>query len=109
MRVLTHLMTNNSYNIRHNHLITSKLTSPYFFHDGDSLQFRQHIKDNDYFGTLATHISIVRNHLEGQPKNLQKFYKDQIESLEKAEEELVYLQKHYELRRKINQRQRLIG
>lgn len=48
-----------------------------------------HIESQDYFGTLAAVLSLVRQNGEGQEVN------DQV--LEKAEHDLVFLQSNYDI------------
>lgn len=56
-----------------------------------SLKF--HIKSNDYFGTLATIISLVR-------QNLEKKESGSAHILKKLENDLVYLQENYKIVKK---------
>lgn len=58
--------------------------------DLDGLKF--HIKSNDYFGTLATILSLIRQSIEKREVN--------IETLKKVERELMYLQKNYKIIKK---------
>lgn len=51
-----------------------------------------HIKNNDYFGTLATVISLVR-----QSIHLKKYQESNIKTLNNLEKDLVYLQKKYKI------------
>jgi hypothetical protein len=53
---------------------------------------RFHIKSQDYFGTLATVLSLNRQNLEAgvNKKQIAKV-------LERAEEQLIYLQKNYKI------------
>lgn len=48
-----------------------------------------HIENNDYFGTLATILSLIKQ----TPKNLKKH----IKSLDKLEKDLIFLQKEYKI------------
>jgi hypothetical protein len=59
-----------------------------------SLEF--HIKSNDYFGTLATILSLTRQNLE---KNEHK--KLNIKTLSKIEKDLLFLQKNYKIANKL--------
>lgn len=52
-----------------------------------------HIKSNDYFGTLATVLSLIRQ----SPKNI----KENLKVLNGIEKDLVYLQKYYEIKERI--------
>jgi hypothetical protein len=57
-----------------------------------SLEF--HIKSDDYFGTLATVLDLLRQNLN--PFNQKREKK----TLENAVADLVYLQKHYRIEKK---------
>jgi len=48
-----------------------------------------HIESQDYFGTLATVLSLVRQGAEGQPVN------DEV--LARAEHDLIFLQNNYDI------------
>jgi len=58
-----------------------------------------HIKSNDYFGTLATVLSMMRQNMES--------YKDKrcdimnIKILKKIENDLMFLQKNYKIDKKV--------
>lgn len=52
-----------------------------------------HVKSNDYFGTIATIVSLVRQNLEN---NEDVF----IYNLKKIEKDLLYLQKNYKIVKK---------
>ena len=56
----------------------------------ESLEF--HIKSSDYFGTLATILSLIKQ----APKN----DKDNLKILESIGEDLIYLQKEYKIVKK---------
>lgn len=60
----------------------------------ESLEF--HIKSGDYFGTLATALSLVRQNILND-REIKKAY---IKILENLEKDLVYLQKEYKIARK---------
>ena len=55
-----------------------------------SIQF--HIKSNDYFGTLATVLSMIKQ----TPEHINKHVK----SLNKLEKDLMFLQKEYKIVKK---------
>ena len=55
-----------------------------------SLEF--HIKSDDYFGTLATVLSLIRQ----TPENIGKY----IKTLDNLEKDLLYLQKEYKIVKK---------
>ena len=56
----------------------------------DGLKF--HIKSNDYFGTLATIISLIRQNIEKK-----EGYELNIETLNKVEKDLMFLQNNYKI------------
>lgn len=58
--------------------------------DLDGLKF--HIKSNDYFGTLATIISLIRQNIEKK-----EGYELNIETLNKVEKDLMFLQNNYKI------------
>lgn len=65
--------------------------------DSDSIKsLNFHIKSQDYFGTLATVLSLGRQNLEagGNKKQIAKV-------LEHVEEQLAYLQENYKIVKKI--------
>lgn len=51
-----------------------------------------HIKNNDYFGTIATVLSIIKQ----TPEHINKH----IKSLDKLEKDLVFLQSNYKIIKK---------
>ncbi|MFA5163241.1 MAG: hypothetical protein WC441_01805 [Patescibacteria group bacterium] len=55
-----------------------------------SIEF--HVKSNDYFGTLATVLSLIKQ----TPENIEKH----IKSFNKLEKDLLYLQNNYKIVRK---------
>lgn len=64
--------------------------------DSESIKsLRFHIKSQDYFGTLATVLSLSRQNLEAgaDKKQIAKV-------LEYAEEQLIYLQENYKIVKK---------
>lgn len=65
--------------------------------DLDGLKF--HITSNDYFGTLATIISLIRQNIEKK-----EGYKLNIETLNKIEKDLMFLQNNYKIVKKINKK-----
>lgn len=56
----------------------------------ESLKF--HIESNDYFGTLATILSLMKQ----TPENINKH----IKSLNKLEKDLLFLQREYKIVKK---------
>ncbi len=61
-------------------------------------QVEKHIKQNDYFGTLATVLDLTRQTLEQNKKSPEQ--NRQIRLLKKLKEELVFLQKNYKIIKK---------
>lgn len=62
-------------------------------------QIEFHIKSNDYFGTLATVIDLAKQVFEKDlNKTMQK--KRQIKTLDKLKDDLVFLQKNYQITKK---------
>lgn len=60
--------------------------------DEESVKF--HVENNDYFGTIAAVLSLVKQELKkGKPSNLPTFNK----VLKNLEEELLFLQKNYQI------------
>ncbi len=59
-------------------------------YDRDNLLF--HIKENDYFGTLATVLSLMKERL-----NDKKFSKWRTETLKKETDNLMYLQRSHKI------------
>ena len=57
--------------------------------DGDSSSLKFHITSDDYFGTLATVLNLLN-----QDVNLKSGHK---KTLEKIQEDLMYLQNHYKI------------
>lgn len=61
--------------------------------DLDGLKF--HIKSNDYFGTLATIISLIRQNI-----SKKESHELNIETLNKIEKDLIFLQNNYKIIKK---------
>ncbi len=63
----------------------------------DELSVKQHLKHKDYFGSIATIISLVRQNIKGaSPETLEQIYAD----LEELEQDLVWLQNNYQIKPK---------
>lgn len=58
----------------------------------ESLEF--HIKSDDYFGTLATVLDLIRQQVFGDKKSKLK------DAIESKVSELLYLQKNYQIVKK---------
>lgn len=54
-----------------------------------------HIENNDYFGTIATILSLIRQNINN--KNCQK---DNIKALNNIEKDLMFLEKEYKIVKK---------
>jgi len=57
---------------------------------------RRHLSDDDYFGTLATILDLLRQELEGKVVSRTT----PAETLSTIRDELVYLQEHYKIVRR---------
>jgi len=60
----------------------------------ESLEF--HIKSDDYFGTLATVLDLIKQQIFGDKKSKLK------NAIESKVSELLYLQENYQIVKKIN-------
>ena len=58
----------------------------------ESLEF--HVKSDDYFGTLATVLDLIKQQIFGDKKNKLK------SAIESKVSELMYLQKNYQIVKK---------
>lgn len=60
----------------------------------DEASVKFHVENNDYFGTIASVLSLVKQELKkGRPSDLPTFNK----VLKNLEEELLFLQKNYQI------------
>lgn len=70
-------------------------------HDEDSVRF--HVQQDDYFGTMATIISLLKQEIKKCP--LEK--REQInKTFKNLEHDLMFLQKNYQIKPKRNQKKR---
>lgn len=61
----------------------------------DAASTKFHISQDDYFGTIATVLSLLRQAAEKKPENITPdFYK----ALKNLEKDLVWLQKNYQIK-----------
>lgn len=60
----------------------------------DEASVKRHIKDNDYFGTLATILSLLKQQLTATPQTLSPRIKKSFSNLEK---DLKFLQANYQI------------
>lgn len=78
-----------------------KNISPVVLHDGDehfSLLF--HLEQEDYFGTLATILNLLRQSTTGKHKTVSSYRVINSLVLEKVVDDLLYLQKNYQIVKK---------
>jgi hypothetical protein len=61
-------------------------------------QLEHHIANDDYFGTLATVLNMARQTLEKDMRGPKKNW--HIKLLQSLEEDLMYLQKNYQITKK---------
>ncbi len=70
-----------------------------FFLAKDEASVKYHLENDDYFGTIATIISLIKQSLKDKKNN--KISDDEIEkTLNNLEKDLVFLQENYEIRSK---------
>jgi len=67
--------------------------------ENDIKNLKFHIKSDDYFGTLATILSLTRQTLVG--------HKSQYISLKKIENDLMFLQNKYKIVKKSNKKEKI--
>ena len=66
--------------------------------DRESVKF--HVKKEDYFGTIATILSLIEQDLElGKKKNIKELEKIKI-SLKNLEKDFIFLQNNYNIKKK---------
>jgi hypothetical protein len=63
-------------------------------------QIQHHIQFNDYFGTLATVIDLVRQALQKDLEESAKLRRGQIKTLNKLKNDLMFLQNNYQITKK---------
>jgi hypothetical protein len=99
---MRHIMS--KYNIRHHDYFSESwsIRSPYFFCDRDDSKRRlhQHIHDEDYFGTLATRLTMMSDLIKTKSHELQELYHEQRDIVDEARDELAILQENYTIRKK---------
>ena len=78
------------------------IRSPYFFRDGESNfgQLQQHVQDNDYFGTLATRISMMDELINKKSRELDNLRTEQQNIIREATRELTFLQESYTIQKR---------
>ena len=79
----------NEYKIKKNYLILN---------DRESVKF--HVKKEDYFGTIATILSLIEQDLKYLKVKDEKEILKIEKTLKNLEKDLLYLQKNYQIRNK---------
>jgi hypothetical protein len=82
----------NHYSFTHGSSRSSLSSQSWFFHDLDRKQQQQlkhHIKEDDYFGTLATVLQLLS----------EKGHINEKSTLDEIIDELTYLQEHYRIQK----------
>lgn len=72
---------------------------PSIFLVKDEASVKYHLENDDYFGTIATIISLIKQSLRDK-KNGKVSDEDIVETLNNLEGDLVFLQENYEIRPK---------
>ncbi len=81
----------NNYKISNNFILLN---------DKESVKF--HVKKEDYFGTIATILSLIEQELEtGKKKDNDELEKIK-NSLKNLEKDFIFLQNNYKIKRKLN-------
>jgi hypothetical protein len=70
----------------------------------DEASTKFHISQDDYFGTIATILSLLRQAAEKNPETITPDFYKALASLEK---DLVWLQKNYQIKPKIKKKKRI--
>jgi len=70
----------------------------------DEASTKFHVSQDDYFGTIATILSLWRQNIEKNPKNINPDFYKTFKSLEK---ELIWLQQNYQINPKIKKQNRM--
>lgn len=70
--------------------------------DQDSVEF--HISQDDYFGTIATVISLIKQRIKNNPAECPPDFKKTLNNLEK---DLLWLQDNYQITPKIKKKKRI--
>jgi len=69
----------------------------------DELSTRFHVEQDDYFGTIATILSLIRQQIEKSPIKYSSDFQTTLNNLEK---DLVWLQKNYQITPRIKKKNR---
>jgi len=70
----------------------------------DEASTKFHVSQDDYFGTIATILSLWRQNIEKNPKNINPDFYKTFKSLEK---DLIWLQQNYQINPKIKKKNRM--
>lgn len=70
----------------------------------DEASTKFHVSQDDYFGTIATVLSLWRQNIEKNPKNINPDFYKTFKSLEK---DLIWLQQNYQINPKIKKKNRI--
>jgi hypothetical protein len=70
--------------------------------DADSVKF--HVSQDDYFGTIATIISLIKQQIKENPASCPPDFKNTLNNLEK---DLIYLQKNYQITPRIKKKNKI--
>jgi len=74
----------------------------WFVKDESSTRF--HVAQDDYFGTIATILSLIKQRIKKNPTKYSSDFYDTLNSLEK---DLVWLQKNYQITPRIKKKNRM--
>ena len=70
----------------------------------DEKSTKFHVAADDYFGTIATVLSLMKQKIEKKPTKYSADFKD---TLEKLEKDLIWLQKNYQIKPRIKKKNRI--
>ncbi|HZJ40846.1 MAG TPA: hypothetical protein VFD16_01110 [Candidatus Saccharimonadales bacterium] len=70
----------------------------------DEASTKFHVSQDDYFGTIATILSLWRQKIEKNPETLNPDFYKTFKSLEK---DLIWLQKNYQIKPKTKKKNRI--
>ncbi len=69
----------------------------------DEASTRFHVEQDDYFGTIATILSLLKQKLQKNPTDNPDFQ----ETLKRLEEDLLWLQKNYQIKPRIRKKNKI--
>lgn len=70
----------------------------------DEVSTRFHVEQDDYFGTIATIISLLRQRIKENPANLTP---DFMTTLNNLERDLIWLQNNYQIKPRIKKKNKI--